>query len=106
MSFFHQLFLIFCFLGNGFFGLDATVCQLRDPFALAKRTKKTAKADTMSLEGLVIAGQERTAAILVYGSKREVVTCGQKFEGYTLVAINKNSVVLIKGKKKKTLMID
>lgn len=84
----------------------ADVCAtIRDPFVIPDPKKAPSSKQSITLEGIVYAGQKRSAAVLVCGDQREVVQRGQRFAGYQLVMIGKDFVVLVRGKQKKKLFI-
>lgn len=99
-------FILFLITEKPLLAEDSFSPAMRDPFSLKREEQKTTKIVAITLEGIVYSGKKRCAAILARGDNREIVECGEKFEGYTLNMIGKNFVTLINGKDKKKLVID
>lgn len=78
---------------------------IRDPFSLPEQKKKPVSKEPINLEGIVYSGQKRSAAVLISGQERQVVQRGERFQGYQLIMIGKDFVVLARGKKKQKLCI-
>lgn len=86
--------------------LVAGAClNIRDPFSIPDTKKKPLSKQPVILEGIVYAGQKRSAAVLVCGDERQVVERGERFQGYRLIKIGKNFVEIARGKQKQKLFI-
>lgn len=82
-----------------------TCSNIRDPFTIPELKKKPLAKQPILLEGIVYAGQKRSAAVLVCGDTREVVQRGERFMGHQVVMIGKDFVVIVRGKQKQKLFI-
>jgi hypothetical protein len=86
--------------GSAAFSLQA----LRDPFVLPPKGD-VVSTKTLRLEGIVQMGDKR-CAVLARGKSRDVLEQGAVFEGYTLLTIDADSVVLSRGNSQKRLTLE
>lgn len=99
--------LFFITSGIGYFCRATNACSnIRDPFTMPEHKKKLQTKQPIMLEGIVYAGQKRSAAVLVCGDVREVVERGERFLGHQVIMICKDFVVIARGKQKQKLFIE
>ncbi len=79
--------------------------SVRNPFVMQADSKRQ-RHDTIMLEGIVASGKGLSAALMAYGSERDIVTQGDTFHGYRLITVDKNFVVVAKGNVTKKLIIE
>ncbi len=94
-----------CFIQSIYPTSPDTSATIRDPFQYYSQHTSTKNTASITLEGVVCVGNKRSAAIIAHGQKREVVQRGECFEGYTLIVLEKDFVVVQRGKIKKKIFI-
>ncbi|MFA5306311.1 MAG: hypothetical protein WC365_02580 [Candidatus Babeliales bacterium] len=80
--------------------------SMRNPFVMQTDDKRQHHHNNIVLEGIVSSGNGTPAALIAYGQERDIVTQGDAFHGYRLIAIDNNSVVVARGKLTKKLIIE
>src|SRR5271163_3748866 len=99
-----KIFYIYFFI---FLMVNATDLEkLRDPFQVPTKQKAlTKKPVSYTLEGIVKIGRKR-CAVLVCGTRREILERGARFKKSVLEEIGPDFVVLVSGKKKLKLSLE
>ena len=106
--------LFFSFAGFTIFGTSrassvlAKKARIRDPFFLPVREKKDHiehKEPSLRLVGIVKSGA-KIGALIKNHKRVGIVFKGGLFDGYTVEQISQKDVVLVKGKKSKTLALE